>query len=58
MSKNERTERIRKAEDKVSELVDYILETTAAPDFVQCVGKIGGDVITYRVYNDGSIYER
>lgn len=33
MSKNERTERIRKAEDKVSELVDYILETTAAPDF-------------------------
>lgn len=33
---------------------DYILEVHKTPDFVEIVGKIGGDVETARVYRDGS----
>ena len=52
------TERVRKAQAKALEHLDYILETIPAPDFVEIVGCVGGDVITYRVYNDGSVYEK
>lgn len=52
------TERIKKAQDKALEHLDYILETIPALDFVEIVGRVGGDVVTYRVYNDGSIYTR
>lgn len=31
--------------------IDYVLETHLAPDFVECVCSIGGDVITLRVYD-------
>ena len=35
--------------------VDYVIETHSAPDFVECVCSIGGDVVTFRVYdNDGN----
>ena len=49
-------ERIRKAQDKVLEHLDYILETVPTPDFVEMVGRVGGDIVTYRVYDDGSVY--
>lgn len=52
------TERVSKAWDKVLEHLDYILETIPTPDFVEIVGRVGGDTVTYRVYNDGSIYEK
>lgn len=52
------TERVRKAQDKVLEYLDYILETVPTPDFVEIVGRVGGDVVTYRVHNDGSVYEK
>lgn len=52
------TERVRKAQDKVLEHLDYILETIPTPDFVEIVGRVGGDVVTYRVCNDGSVYEK
>lgn len=52
------TERVRKAQDKALEHLDYILETIPTPDFVEIVGSVGGDVVTYRVYNDGSVYEK
>lgn len=26
--------------------------------FVEVTGRMGGDVITYRIYDDGSVYER
>ena len=51
-------ERISKAQDRALESLDYILETIPAPDFVEIVGRMGGDTITYRVYDDGSMYER
>ena len=50
--------RIEKAQNKVLESLDYILETIPTPDFVEIVGRVGGDTVTYRVYDDGSVYER
>lgn len=56
---NERQkERVSKAQDRALERLDYILETIPAPDFVEIVGRVGGDTVTYRVYDDGSMYER
>lgn len=52
------TERVRKAQDKVLEHLDYILETIPTSNFVEIVGRADGDTITYRVYNDGSAYEK
>ena len=56
--KKDTTERIRKAQDMALESLDYILEIIPAPDFVEVVGRVGGDTVTYRVYNDGSVHER
>lgn len=56
--KKDTTERIRKAQDKALESLEHILETIPAPDFVEIVGRVGGDTVTYRVYDDGSVYER
>lgn len=55
---NEEKERIRRAEDTALERLDYIVETVPAPDFVEVVGDMGGDTVTYRVYDDGSVYEK
>ena len=52
------SEKIRKAQDKVMEHLDYILETIPTSDFVEIVGRVGGDVVTYRVIDDGSVYEK
>ena len=51
-------ERIQKAQDRALESLDYILETITTSDFVEIVGRMGGDTVTYRVYDDGSMYER
>ena len=50
--------RIEKAQKMALNSLDYILETFPAPDFVKIVGRIGGNTVTYRIYNDGSMYER
>lgn len=55
---NTQKERVEKAENRALEGLDYILETIPTPDFVEIVGRMGGDTVTYRVYDDGSIYER
>lgn len=52
------TERVRKAQNKVLEHLEYILEAVPTPDFVELLGRVGGDTVTYRVYNDGSVYEK
>lgn len=57
MSKKQK-DRVSKAQDRALERLDYILETIPTPDFVEIVGRMGGDTITYRVYDDGSMYER
>ena len=50
--------RINKAQDIALEDMDYILDVFPALDFVEVVGRMGGDTVTYRVYDDGSVYER
>ena len=57
MKKNQKA-RIEQAEDRALESMDYILETIPTPDFVEIVGRIGGDIITYRGYDNGDMYER
>ena len=50
--------RVEKAMDLALERLDYIIDHRTASDFVEITGRMGGDTITYRIYNDGSIYER
>ena len=53
-------DRVMEAQELIFEQtpVDWIMDYRVAPDFVEIVGSAGGDVLVYRVYNDGSIYER
>lgn len=51
-------ERVNKALDRALESLDYVMESHEEPDFVEVTGRMGGDVITYRVYDDGRMYER
>ncbi len=57
MSKKQK-DRVSKAQDRALERLDYILETIPTLEFIEIVGRMGGDTITYRVYDDGSMYER
>ena len=50
--------RVKRALDIAVERLDYVIDYNATPDFVEVTGKMGGDVITYRIYDDGSVYER
>ena len=50
--------RVKRALDIALERLDYVMDHYTAPDFVEVTGKMGGDVITYRIYDDGSVYER
>ena len=50
--------RVKKAMDIALERLDYIIDYEVTTDFVEIVGKIGGDVITFRIYDDGAVYER
>ena len=50
--------RVKKAMDIALKQLDYIIDYEVTTDFVEIVGKIGGDVITYRIYDDGTVYGR
>ncbi len=52
--------RINKAQDAVltQTCIEIITDVHETPDFVEVRGECGGDVLTYRVYDDGDIYER
>lgn len=58
MKDNNTALRIQIAQGKALEDMDYLLETHATPDFIQITGSIGGDVITRRYYDDGSVYAK
>ena len=55
---NTQKERIECAQKWGLEILDYIIDCYPAPDFVEIVGRVGGDTVTYRVYDDGTMYER
>lgn len=51
--------RVEKAESIIlNDGVDYIVESHETPDYVQVVAVMGGDYLTYRVMNDGTVYEK
>jgi len=50
------SERVRKALKKLS--YDKVLAVYETGDFVEVVCRTGGDVSTFRVYNDGTIGEK
>lgn len=52
------SDRVEKALITLDERVETIYNTYEAPNFVEVVGSIGGDTVTYRVYNDGTVTER
>lgn len=56
MEKN--TGRVNRAQERALERLDYIMDCYETPDFVEVTGRMGGDVITYRIYDDGTVYER
>ena len=56
MAKNK--DRVNKAKDIALESLDYVIDCLETPDFVEVTGRMGGDVITYRIYDDGRVYER
>ena len=50
--------RIHNAETKALEYFDYIMETRPAKGFVEIVGSMGGDVLTFRFYDNGAVTQR
>lgn len=50
--------RVKKAIDIALERLDQIIDYELTIDFVEIVGKMGGDVVTYRIYDDGAVFER
>lgn len=57
---NENNQRINKAQNIIlnERGVDYILNAVATPNFVEITASMGGDILCFRVYDDGSIYAR
>ena len=45
-------------DDRALESLDYVMDCYETPDFVEVTGRMGGDVITYRVFDDGRMYVR
>jgi hypothetical protein len=43
---------------RAMERLDYMIDCRETSDFVEVTGYMGGDVITYRIYDDGRMYER
>ena len=38
--------------------VEFIMSVDKTPDYYQIVGYAGGDVLTYRVYNSGTLAQK
>lgn len=55
--RKERT-RVKRAMELAMEHLDCIIDHRTAPEFVEVTGRMGREMITYRIYNDGSMYER
>lgn len=54
-----KNKRVDKAQDIVLERgVDYITSYHETKDFVEVSGSIGGDHVTYRVYDDGTVTQK
>ena len=50
--------RVEQVQERALGNLDYVMECREAPDFVEVTGSIGGDIVTYRVYDNGDVYAR
>ena len=50
--------RITKAKDLVKDRVERIYDIYEEKNFVIIIGLIGGDLVEYRVYDDGRVVEK
>lgn len=50
--------RVEQVQERALGNLDYVMECREAPDSVEVTGSIGGDIVTYRVYDNGDVYAR
>ena len=50
--------RIEKATEIAMERLDRILSTDSTRDAVIITGSIGGDIVTYKIYDNGMVTEK
>lgn len=50
--------RVEQVQERALENLDYVMKCREAPDFVEVTGSIGGDIVTYRVYDNVDVYAR
>lgn len=52
--------RVKRAQDRVLDetCMEYVTDVIPTPDFVEVHGRVGGDDLCFRVYDNGEIYER
>lgn len=55
MSRGSRSDR---ALQLVRDVIEHVLEVCECRGFVEITGKTGGDTVTFRVYDDGTVCER
>ena len=54
------SKRVKAALKKIADhhCLDFIYETYETPDFVEVHGRTAGDLLTFRVYDNGTVVER
>lgn len=50
--------RVEQVQESALGNLDYVMECRKASDFVEVTGSIGGDIVTYRVYDNVDVYAR
>lgn len=50
--------RMEAARAKALTVFDYILEVRPAPNFIEIVASVGGDIVVRRYYDDGAETDR
>ncbi len=50
--------RIKQAKELVKDRVERIYDIYEEKDFIVIIGLIGGDLVEYRVYDDGRVVEK
>lgn len=52
----QKSKKVKEALNKV--YLEQVLDWYETSNFVELVGKVGGDTVTYRVYDNGTVTER
>lgn len=50
--------RVEQVQERALGNLDYVMECREASDFVEVTGSTGGDIVTYRVYDNVDVYAR